>query len=257
MEYKQIAQSLLEAELLRIQISPITDMFPDLTVENAYKVQLINIAKKIESGQKVIGMKIGLTSRAMQRMLGVNVPDYGHLMDDMLLLEGEICDRASLLQPKVEGELAFILNKSIRGPGITIADVYNSVSYVVPAIEVVDSRIVNWRIKLQDTVADNGSSARFILGGQMTSIKKIDMRHIGMVFEKNGVVVSTGAGAAVMGNPAAAVTWLINALAKYDIGLNEGDIILSGAVTAAETAESKDIFAVSFHGIGGVTLRFE
>jgi 2-keto-4-pentenoate hydratase len=202
-------------------------------------------------------MKVGLTSRAMQNLLGVNEPDYGHLTDSMLLLEGEICSLDELNQPKVEGELAFCLKKPLKGPGATIADVYNATGWVVPAIEIVDSRIKDWKIKLVDTIADNGSSAKLVLGGRMTKIEDIDMQLIGMTLEKNGEILSTGTGAAVWGNPAAAVVWLVNKLAEFDIGLEEGNIILSGAVTAAETAISGDSFTIRFQGMGSVTVKFK
>src|SRR5665648_165810 len=178
MNYKKIAEELLRAEKECFQIPQISSNNPDMKIEDAYKIQLETVEMKKASGEKIIGLKVGLTSKGVQKMLGVNEPDYGHLTDKMLLLEGQPCKIDELIQPKVEGELAFCLKKTLKGPGVTIADVYNATSYVVPAIEIVDSRINNWKIKLEDTIADNGSSAKFVLGSKMTLIEDIDMRLI-------------------------------------------------------------------------------
>jgi 2-keto-4-pentenoate hydratase len=257
MNHKEIADRLWKAEIERIQIEKITDSHPEMTVEDAYKIQLLNVAKKIQAGERVIGMKIGLTSKAMQNLLHVNEPDYGHLTDKMLLLEGEVCQISELIQPKVEGELAFCIKKTLRGPGVTIADVYNATEWVVPSIEIVDSRIKDWKIALPDTIADNGSSARFVLGSRMTPIGDIDMRLVGMTLEKNGELINSGTGAEVLGNPAAAVAWLANKLFEFDIELKEGSIVLSGALTAAQPAQSGDSFTVSFYGMGSVSVKFK
>ncbi|WP_406676598.1 2-keto-4-pentenoate hydratase [Moorella sp. ACPs] len=256
MEYQAIAAELLAAEASCKPIEPLTSTYPDLTVEDAYRIQLAGVGMKKARGSKVIGKKIGLTSRAMQQLLGVNEPDYGHLLDNMLLLEGEPCRRDELLLPRVEGELAFILKDTLKGPGVTIADVFRATEGIMPAFEIVDSRIRDWKIKLPDTIADNASSARLVLGSRMVPIKDLDLRLIGMVLEKNGEVVSSGAGAAVWGHPAAAVAWLANKLAAFDIALEAGEIILSGAVTAAENASAGDVFTVSFHGLGSLSLKF-
>ncbi|MGI9862766.1 fumarylacetoacetate hydrolase family protein [Moorella naiadis] len=256
MDYQAIAAELLAAEASCRPIEPLTTTYPDLTVEDAYRIQLAGIELKKARGSKVIGKKIGLTSKAMQQLLGVNEPDYGHLLDNMLLLEGEPCRREELLLPRVEGELAFILKDTLKGPGVTIADVFRATEGIMQAFEIVDSRIRDWKIKLPDTIADNASSARLVLGSRMVPIKDLDLRLIGMVLEKNGEVASTGAGAAVWGHPAAAVAWLANKLATFDIALEAGEIILSGAVTAAENAGAGDVFTVSFYGLGSLNLKF-
>ncbi|SHI55202.1 2-keto-4-pentenoate hydratase [Dethiosulfatibacter aminovorans DSM 17477] len=257
MDYKKIAKDLYDAEKGSYQIDQLTEANPGMKVEDAYKVQLELIELKKKAGEKVIGLKVGLTSKAVQKMLGVTEPDYGHLTDAMLLPEGEICSMDELNQPKVEGELAFCLKKSLKGPGVTIADVYNATNYVVPAIEIVDSRIKDWKIKLEDTISDNGSSAKFVLGSKMTPIEEIDMRLVGMNLEKNGELVASGTGAEVWGNPAAAVAWLANKLSEFDIELKAGSIIMSGSFTAMSVAEKGDIFNVSFAGMGSITLKFE
>jgi 2-keto-4-pentenoate hydratase len=257
MDCKEIANMLWQAEKECVQIGRITEAYPDMTVKDAYEIQLMNVAKKTAAGEKVIGLKIGITSRAMMNLLNVSEPDYGHLTEKMLLLEGMPCPINELIQPKVEGELAFCLKKTLRGPGVTIADVYNATEWVVPAIEIVDSRIKDWKIALPDTIADNGSSARFVLGSGMTPVGAVDMRLIGMTLEKNGELVNSGTGAEVMGNPAAAVAWLANKLSGFNIELKEGNIVMSGALTAAQTVKSGDSFTVSFHGMGSVSVKFK
>lgn len=256
MDYQTIAAELLAAEASCKPVEPLTSTYPDLTVEDAYRIQLAGIWMKKAQGSKVIGKKIGLTSKAMQQLLGVNEPDYGHLLDNMLLLEGEPCRLDELILPRVEGELAFILKDTLKGPGVTIADVFRATEGIMPAFEIVDSRIRDWKIKLQDTIADNASCARLVLGSRMVPIKDLDLRLIGMVLEKNGEVASTGTGAAVWGHPAAAVAWLANKLATFGIALEAGEIILSGAVTAAENASAGDVFTVSFYGLGSLSLKF-
>ncbi len=256
MNYRDIAEMLAKAENERKPLEQLTATYPGLTIQDAYKIQLEGIAMKLTQGRKIIGKKIGLTSKGMQKLLGVNEPDYGHLLDNMLILEGEACRREELLLPKVEGELAFILKDKLKGPGITIADVLRATAGVMPAFEIVDSRIRDWKIKLPDTIADNASSARLVLGSRLVPVQDLDLRLIGMVLEKNGEMVSSGAGAEVWGHPAASVAWLTNKLAEFDIALEAGEIILSGAVTAAETAAAGDVFTLSFDGLGSLNLRF-
>jgi len=257
MDHKKYARLLCEAEMNQRQIGRITDVEPDMTVADAYAIQLENVKRRVENGEKVIGMKIGLTSQGMQKLLNVDLPDYGHLFDNMLLTEGQPCKAAELIQPKVEGELSFVIGKTLKGPGVTVTDVYNATDYVVPSIEIVDSRIKDWKIKLEDTIADNGSSARFVIGGRIKPVDQVDMRLTGMTLEKNGVLVNSGAAAEVWGNPAAAVACLANMLADFDIELKAGSIVMAGAFTAAEPAEAGDVFTVSFTGLGSVTVRFE
>lgn len=256
MDYQAIANRFIAAEAQRKPFEPITDEYPGLTVEDAYAIQLAQVKTKLEQGRTVIGKKVGLTSLGMQQLLGVNEPDYGHLLDDMLLMEGEPCPRASLIKPKVEAEIAFILKDTLKGPGVTIADVFRATEGVMAAFEVVDSRITDWKIKLADTVADNASSARFVLGSRIMPVKELDLRLMGMVLEKNGRMVNNGAGAAVLGQPAAAVAWLANKLATFGIALEANEIVLSGAITAAVDAEAGDVFTASFHGLGSLNLKF-
>jgi len=256
MDCKSIAANLFEAEKSRRPIALITSANPSFGIEEAYRVQLEGVALKVAAGHKVAGMKIGFTSRAMQELMNVREPDYGHLTDRMMLTEGQACPMDRVIQPKVEGELAFCLKKTLKGPGVTIADVYSATAYVCPSIEVVDSRFPDWQLTMLDSVADNGSASFFILGGRMTPIERVDLRLTGMILEKNGELVNSGCGAEVMGHPAASVAWLANKLSEFDIALEAGLIVLSGALTAALPAAAGDSFTASFTGLGSVTLRF-
>ncbi len=256
MDYKKYAEMLRQAEADRVQIDRLTDAEPDMTVGDAYLIQLENAKRRMAAGEKLIGMKIGLTSAGMQKLLNVDKPDFGHLFDNMLLTEGQALSMSELIQPRVEGELTFCIGSPLKGPGVTVADVFRATDYVVPSLEIVDSRIKDWKIKLQDTIADNGSSARFILGGRMTPIEEVDMRLTGMTLEKNGELINSGAAAEVWGNPAAAVACLVNMLSDFGIELAAGSLIMAGAFTAALDAHAGDVFTASFTNMGSVTIRF-
>lgn len=256
MDVKKIAQKLYDAQIKCSPIDALTVEFPEMTIQDAYKIQLENIAKKKLAGAKVIGKKIGLTSKAMQNLIGVEEPDYGHLLDDMLLLEGEHIERERLLHPKVESEISFVLGEALKGPGINITDVLRATKGVIASLEIVDSRIRDWKIKLPDTIADNASSAAFVLGGKLVPVEGLDLRYIGMVFQKNGEVVGTGAGAAVWNHPAASVAWLANKLSEFGIALEAGEIVMSGAFTEAVSAEAGDIFSATFDRLGSVAVKF-
>ena len=256
MDHQAIADRLWAAEQSRQQIGRITDEWPEMTVADAYWIQRINAARRIKNGERLIGMKIGLTSAAMQKLLQVDVPDYGHLFDSMLLTNGQVCPVGELIQPRAEGELSFCLRKALKGPGVTVAHVYDATDYVVPSIEIVDSRIRDWKIKLQDTIADNGSSARLMVGSGMKPISQVDMRLTGMVLEKNGELMSSGCAAEVWGNPAAAVACLANMLAEFELELPAGSIVMAGAFTGMIPVAAGDCVTASFAGMGSVTVRF-
>jgi len=253
---KALAEMLLNAEKLRKPIPPLTDTDSVISVDEAYRIQLRVIAMKRSSGQVVVGKKIGITSRAMQSMLGVDEPDYGHILDGMVVMEGERIPSSDLIQPRIEGELAFVLKEDLKGPGVTLTDVIRCSEGVIPSLEVIDSRIVDWKIKLPDTVADNASSARIVLGGKITPLLALDLRTVGMVLEKNGEVVATAAGAAVLGNPPQAVAWLANKLAAYGISLRKGEVILSGSLTAAVPVAAGDFIRADFGPLGDVKIKF-
>jgi 2-keto-4-pentenoate hydratase len=252
----QFAKKLAEAEASKKGTDPLTSIEPSLSIKDAYQIQMENINKKVEQGQRIVGKKIGLTSLAMQNLLGVDEPDYGHLLDGMVIENGEIILMDQVLQPKVEGEIAFILEKELKGPNVTALDVLQATKYVVPALEIVDSRVQDWKIKLSDTIADNASSGLFVLGGKPTKIEDVDLAQIGMVLSKNGENINTGVGAAALGNPANCVAWLANKLSEFDITLGAGEVILSGALSAAVNAEAGDVFTAKFAHIGQVSVRF-
>ena len=253
---KGLAEMLLAAEKTGKPISPLTESDRGITVDEAYRIQLRMMEVKKSSGQVVVGKKIGITSRAMHAMLGVNEPDYGHILDGMVVAEGETIRTEDLIQPRIEGEIAFVLKENLQGPGVTLADVIRCSEGVIPALEVIDSRITDWKIKLPDTVADNASSARIVLGGKVTPVLGLDLRTVGMVLEKNGEIAATAAGAAILGNPAQAVAWLANKLAAYKIPLAKGEIILSGSLTAAVPVAAGDFIRADFGPLGDVKIKF-
>jgi len=255
-EFSKYAAELYEAESSGISISPITSSLPNLSTEAAYSIQLENINRKQQEGHKVVGKKIGLTSKAMQQLLGVSEPDYGHLLDSMKVSNGEKLSFDQVMQPKVEGEIAFILKHELRGPNVSAMDVILATDYIVPAIEIVDSRIKDWKITLQDTIADNASSGYFVLGNQTAKMEDIDLEMVGMVLLKNSEVINTGVGAAALGNPIHCVAWLANRLADFDLSLKAGEVILSGALSAAVEAKEGDTFTAKFAHLGEVSVRF-
>ncbi|MEH6941308.1 2-keto-4-pentenoate hydratase [Bacillus sp. JJ722] len=250
------AKRLAEAESKGIGIRALTEENEQFSIRDAYQVQLENIQKKLDVGDRVVGKKIGLTSLAMQKLLGVNEPDYGHLLASMVVENGGLIDNEKVLQPKVEGEIAFILKKELRGPNVTALDVIQATDYILPALEIVDSRIQDWDIQLADTVADNASSGFYVLGGKPVRLEDVNIELIGMVFLKNGEIANTGVGAAALGNPVHCVAWLANKLAEYDIPLRAGEVILSGALSAAVEANSGDLFTARFAHLGEVSVRF-
>ncbi|WP_428908501.1 2-keto-4-pentenoate hydratase [Niallia sp. Krafla_26] len=254
---EKFAAQLLEAEATRVGIDPLTVVDSEITVDEAYYIQLENIKKKLNEGQKVVGKKIGLTSVAVQNLLGVDEPDYGHLLDTMVVENGGTIDTKNMLQPKIEGEIAFVLKKDLKGPNVTAVDVLQATDYVLPALEVVDSRVQDWKIKLQDTVADNASSGYYVLGGKPTKVEDIDLELLGMVLYQNGEMVNTGVGAAALGSPATCVAWLANRLADYDITLKAGEVILSGALSGMVVANPGDSFTARFAHLGQVSVNFK
>lgn len=254
---KALADMLLKAEQTRQPMGPITESDPGITVDEAYSIQLRVMELKKAAGQVVVGKKIGLTSLAMQAMLGVNEPDYGHILNGMVVMEGEKIPAGDLIAPRIEGEIAFVLKEDLKGPGVTVTDVLRCSEGVVPALEIVDSRIRDWKIKLPDTVADNASSALIVLGGVLTPAQAFDLRTVGMVMEKNGEVLGTAAGAAVLGHPAQAVAWLANKLSAYGIVLRKGEVVLSGALAAAAPISAGDFFRTDFGSLGDVKIKFK
>ncbi|MFD1707537.1 2-keto-4-pentenoate hydratase [Siminovitchia sediminis] len=251
------AQELFHAEENRKEISPLTERDPSLTVEDAYQIQLETVKLKNEKGKTVIGKKVGLTSVAMQKMLNVDEPDYGHLFDDMKIESGSTIDTAEMIAPRVEAEIGFMLNEDLVGPHVTYLDVLLATEYVVPTLEIIDSRIADWKIKLIDTVADNGSSAKVVIGDRKTTPENTDLRTAGMALYKNDELMATGSGAAALGHPAEAIAWLANKLHEYGITLKKGELILPGALSAAMNVEAGNYVKADFGPLGSVSVTFK
>jgi 2-keto-4-pentenoate hydratase len=253
---RSIAELLARAETTRQAIPPITATFPDLDPADAYEIQLINIRQRLADGARIVGHKVGLTSWAMQRLMGVNEPDYGHLLDDMMRASGDTVSAADLCQPRVEVEIAFVLKDSLGGPDCTDEDVIRATDHVVGAIEIIDSRIKDWKVGLSDTIADNASSALVVLGQHPLSLSEIDIRLNGVLLKKNGQIVETGAAGAVLGNPVTAVAWLANTLHGFGTVLEPGHVIMPGSCTAAVSVEPGDVIEAEFDRLGTVTTTF-
>jgi 2-keto-4-pentenoate hydratase len=253
---QEAAERLLAAEQQRLPMEPLTELYPSIDVADAYDIQLRGIRAKTAAGARIVGKKVGLTSKAMQAAFGIETPDYGHLLDNMRVEHNATVQLATLLRPRIEVELAFVLAKTLRGPGVDVAQVLAATRYVTPSFEIIDSRIRDWKLKLADTIADNGSSAAFVLGTQNKPVGEVDLRLVGMVLQKNGEDIDTAAGAAVLGNPAAAVAWLANAFADYGIALEADEVILPGSLCKAYVVESGDTFTASMDGLGSVSVTF-
>ncbi len=254
----QYGNELYEALKANRTIEPITSREKDITIEDAYAIQDVFIQRRIkEDGVKIIGKKIGVTSKVVMDMLGVHQPDFGYLLSDMIYSDGDEIDVTSkMIQPKAEGEIAFVLKEDLMGPGITSADVLKATKFVMPCFEIVDSRIKDWKIKVQDTVADNASCGYIVFGGQGVSPYDVDLTTCGLTLECNGELLHTGAGAAALGSPVNAVVWLANTLGKLGVGLKAGEVILSGALCAMVTIKSGDNMTINIGGIGSTSVRF-
>jgi 2-oxopent-4-enoate/cis-2-oxohex-4-enoate hydratase len=254
--YNQLGDELYTALRGQSVVDPLTSRYPDMTIDDAYRIQQRLIARRQQDGERIVGKKIGVTSRAVMNMLNVYQPDFGYLLDSMIINDGDSIDTKTMIQPRAEGEIAFVLKRDLMGPGVSSADVLMATECVMPCFEIVDSRIKDWKIKIQDTVADNASCGVFVLGNQAVSPRNIDLFTCGMVLEKNGEIIATGAGAAALGSPVNAVVWLANTLGKLGIGMKAGEVILSGALAAMFPAKAGDNFRVSIGGLGGCSVRF-
>jgi 2-oxopent-4-enoate/cis-2-oxohex-4-enoate hydratase len=258
-QIEALASSLWEARITQKGIPPLTETEPGLTLTEAYQISRLNFEKRCrQPGVKPIGRKIGLTSQAVQSQLGVSEPDFGYLTSDMVLESGATLrgPQGRLLQGKVEGEVAFVLKRDLKGPGVTSRDVAAATDYVVACIEIIDSRVRDWKIRIQDTIADNASSALFVLGSQRKRIDELDLRMAGMTLRKNGEVESTGVGAACMDHPLQAVAWLANKMGALGEILCAGEIILSGAYGPVVSFAPGDHCEVEISGLGKVTCTY-
>jgi len=255
-DIRQYGDELYEALVSRRAVAPLTERQPEISLDDAYRIQLRMIERRLAAGETIIGKKIGVTSKAVQDMLKVYQPDFGQLTSAMVYHEGQAIPVDTLIAPKAEAEVAFILKADLNGPGITVADVLRATDFVLPCFEIVDSRIRDWKIKIQDTVADNASCGVFVLGGTPRSLRGFDLSVAGMVVEKNGDIVSTSAGASVQGSPVNAVAWLANTLGALGIPLKAGEVILSGSQSPLMPVIAGDSFTCSVGGLGGCSVRF-
>ena len=253
----KLAADLAEAERSRVPIDPLTAAHPDIDVVDAYEIQLINIRSRVADGARVVGHKVGLSSEAMQKMMGVDEPDYGHLLAEMQVFEDVPVASSKFLYPRVEVEVGFILADDLPGAGCTEDDVLAATAAFAPSIELIDTRIKDWKIALCDTIADNASSAGWVLGEARVSPKDIDIRAIDAVLTNNGEVVAQGRSDAVLGNPVTAVAWLARKVDQFGVRLRAGDIVLPGSCTRAIDAPPGSHFVADFTGLGSVELTFE
>lgn len=253
----QLADELDVAERERVGIDPLIARYPDIDVVDAYEIQLINIRRKLGNGAKVVGHKVGLSSLAMQQMMGVDEPDYGHLLADMEVFEDVPVETSRYLIPRVEVEVGFVLGADLPGEECTEADVLAATVAYAPSIELIDSRIKDWKIGLADTISDNASSAGFILGAARVAPKDLDIKAIDAVLTRNGEVVAEGRSDAVLGDPVIAVAWLARKVASFGVRLQAGDIVLPGSCTRAIDARQGDSFHAEFAGLGSVRLQFK
>lgn len=259
---KALALELDSAEKKRMQVRQFSLQYPEITIEDAYTVQKEWVAHKIAEGRKLVGHKIGLTSRAMQVSSNITEPDYGTLLDDMVFEEGSDIPFDRFIVPRVEVELAFILGKDLTGPNCTIFDVLDATDYVIPAIEIIDARLHNVdpetgiTRKVFDTISDNAANAGIVLGGRPIKPHELDLRRISAILYRNGVIEESGVSAAVLNNPIKGVAWLANKLHPHGVTLKAGQIILGGSFTRPVAARPGDTFHVDYDQLGSIAFRF-
>ena len=248
----QSVQALLEAYRTHQPIAPLVSTFPELTVDDAYQIQLAQVDAWLADGRRVLGRKVGLTSPAMQTQMKVSQPDFGHLMDDMFFAEHVPVPAGRFLQPRAEPEVAFVLGRDLAGPGVTVAAAAAAVDFVLPALEIIDSRIADWQIGIVDTIADNASSGGVVLGSTARRIGEVDLRLGGCVLHRNGELAGTGAGGAVLGSPLNSLAWLANTLGVRGEGLRAGQVVLPGSITASIPFAPGDVITATIAGLGSV-----
>jgi 2-oxo-hept-3-ene-1,7-dioate hydratase len=254
-ERRKCVETLLDAEKEKKQAVQLSVTYPHITIEDAYAISSAVAQQKIKGGAKLIGHKVGLTSKAMQASSQINEPDYGHLLDTMMIPDGAKVPHADYCVPRVEVELAFILGKTLKGPGVGLTDVLRATEYVIPAIEIVDARIVNPR-KIFDTVADNGAAAGIVVGGRPIGPMDLDLRWVGGIMYRNSEIEETGLAAGVLGHPALGVAWLANRLGKNGVALEAGHLVLAGSFTRVVFANKGDTLHGDFGPLGGIAVQF-
>ena len=251
-----ISERLESAELEAYEVTKITDEYPDMDWEDAYAIQWETRRRKEARGNKIIGMKMGLTSYAKMAQMGVETPIYGFLADYFACDDGAAIDTSKLIHPKIEAEVAFVTKAPLRGPGCHAGQVMAATDFIIPAVEVIDSRYKDFRFDLKSVIADNASSVRFITGGRMARLDNVDVRNLGVVLEKNGEIVDVGAGAAVLGHPATSMAMLANMLAERSEHIPAGSFVMTGGITAAISVEKGDSILVRYQDLGTVSARF-
>ncbi|WP_216896253.1 2-keto-4-pentenoate hydratase [Nocardia alni] len=252
----ELAAELAAAERDRVPVDPLVARYPDIDVVDAYEIQLVNIRARLDGGAKVIGHKVGLSSEAMQKMMGVDEPDYGHLLGEMQVFEDVVVDSSKYLYPRVEVEVGFVLGADLPGEECTEADVLAATVAYAPSIELIDTRIKDWKIALCDTIADNASSAGWVLGPERVAPNAVDIKKIDARLTRNGELIAEGRSDAVLGDPTTAVAWLARKVAQFGVRLKAGDIVLPGSCTRAIDARPGDAFHAEFDGLGSVRLQF-
>jgi 2-oxopent-4-enoate/cis-2-oxohex-4-enoate hydratase len=252
-----LGDELYGALLARHTLAPLTERWPEITIADAYHVSLRMVSRRLDAGEKIIGKKIGVTSKVVQEALGVHQPDFGYLTDSMLFPNGgPMPIGEGLIQPRAEGEIAFKLKADLKGPGVTDADVLEATDYVMACFEIVDSRIRDWKVKIQDTVADNASCGWFLLGDERVSPIGLDFPNLRMKVTKNGEPLSEGVGSAALGSPVHCVKWLANTLGEFGIPLSAGDVVLSGSLVPLEPVKPGDEMTLDVSGIGKAHVKF-
>lgn len=255
---ERLGDELFDALRGRSTLNPLTQREPSIDIDDAYQTSLRMLSRRKAEGERVVGKKIGVTSEAVQNMLGVHQPDFGFLTDAMHY--GNAADvsikGANLIQPRAEGEIAFVLKHDLNGPGVSEEDVLAATDYVSPCFEIVDSRVTDWKIRIQDTVADNASCGIFVLGEARADPRALDLAAVAMNIECNGDPIANGLGSAVQGHPCTAVAWLANTLGRYDIPLLAGEIILSGSLAPLLPVSPGETYRMSLTGIGGAEISF-
>jgi 2-keto-4-pentenoate hydratase len=254
---EKIATRLQEAEFTGRPIDPVAGDIGEGGIETAYAVQTEVTRRGIDKGRRLVGRKIGLTSKAVQQQLGVDQPDYGALFADMEMATGETIDVTRLIQPRVEAEIAIVLERDLPDEDITLAELMRSTAYAVPALEVVDSRIRDWKITIIDTVADNGSSARYVLGASPRRLTDVDLEACGMTMTRNGSVISVGCGAACLGHPLRSALWLARTMAKAGQPLRCGDVVLTGALGPVSQVSAGEFYEARISGFAPVSVTFK
>jgi 2-oxo-hept-3-ene-1,7-dioate hydratase len=251
----EVVHSLLESHATKIQGKRPSEMFPDIAIEDSYAISSAVAQERVARGAKIIGHKVGLTSKAMQASSKIDEPDYGYLFDDLMLNDGAKVPFESFCVPRVEPELTFVLKDELGGPTVSLIDVLRATEYVVPSIEIIDARVTEPR-KIFDTVADNGAAAGIVLGGRAVRPDEVDLRRVGTIFFRNSEIEETGLAAGVLGHPAMAVVWLARKLASFDTRLKPGHLVLSGSFTRPVWAKKGDTLHADFGPLGSVSVQF-